>query len=840
MSQLSHGKRRFDYRLQLALAMGIPLLFVVFLGVRLMIDKASTRNLVSRIRDNVALMQAASDMVRDLQIERGTSVLYLAGGTSRDQVVRSRQQTDAAWERLQQGYGQAHVADGAEAFLGGLTSGLSESRRLTDLDGVMSAQVAGAYTKTVEEGLGLLGVAVKAKTAKGIGKHMSSLMIIEAARENAGLLRAHLSSAIANPDQVDEAKVVLLARLHSNIAANLNSPGLTLYPEALALLDLVKQSDEAGQVTSAVDAILGGAPPAIPDAATAFDLCTDYVDQIGAILKAELLSIRKQTDSIIKGAQRDLWITSVLLTVVIVGSALLAWFVLLTVTRSLQQLFQAGSTMAEGDLSVDLVVSGRDDIGLTADALRRIMETNGVMADAVVALSNGDWSVKVIPRSDRDRLGKALVKMVRDVGSLLRKVTQSSSQVNAGATQIADASQALSQGATESAASLEEISSSMTEIGSQASRNAENAQQANRLTVAARGAAEKGAEQVNSLTSAMDAIRESSEAITKIIKVIDDIAFQTNLLALNAAVEAARAGRHGKGFAVVAEEVRSLAARSAKAAKETEQLIDASNSRVNHGAEIAALTVSALNDIVEGIGKATDLVGEIAAASNEQAEGVLQVTQGLGQIDSVTQQNTANAEETAAAAQELSSQARQLQSLIAEFRLSDTGEQPVGQDRLVLDEGAGGSSVTSPAMLPERTGVSKSVMIQWSDAFSVGNARIDGQHKRLVGLVNHLYESMMEGRANAEVKHVLDELIEYTAQHFSDEEAMQKLYKYPGLVAHQKLHHDLVEQVLALQERVAQGEPLGTNVFNFLKSWLVNHIQSEDKQYAPYLPSSGE
>ena len=206
----------------------------------------------------------------------------------------------------------------------------------------------------------------------------------------------------------------------------------------------------------------------------------------------------------------------------------------------------------------------------------------------------------------------------------------------------------------------------------QTRQNAASARQASELAKSARALAATGDQSMRNMVDAMSDIDASSKSIGKIIKVIDEIAFQTNLLALNAAVEAARAGVHGKGFAVVAEEVRSLAARSAKAAKETTDLIEGSLAKVTQGTNIARDTAQALHGIVEGVGQVSQIVEEIASASQDQAQGISQVNLGLNEIDMVTQQNTAVAEESASASEELSGQAEQLRQLLSAFTLKET------------------------------------------------------------------------------------------------------------------------------------------------------------------------
>ncbi len=341
-----------------------------------------------------------------------------------------------------------------------------------------------------------------------------------------------------------------------------------------------------------------------------------------------------------------------------------------------------GKLDARGDES-QYEGSYREIVKGVNETIKNIIEPVNEAVGCLKEMAKGDLGVSVTGnyKGDHAIMKNALNDTLASLNDTLSQVTVGAEQVASASGQVSDSSQALSQGATESASSLEEITSSMTEMASQTKQNADNATQANQLAAASRTAADDGNEKMQQMLGAMGEINESSVQIGKIIKVIDEIAFQTNLLALNAAVEAARAGVHGKGFAVVAEEVRNLAQRSAKAAGETTELIEGSTKKVENGTEIANATAKALEEIVTGIAKVTDLVGEIASASNEQAQGITQVNDGLTQIDQVTQSNTASAEESASASEELSGQAAQLKQMIARFKLAQSSRlaTPVAQ-----------------------------------------------------------------------------------------------------------------------------------------------------------------
>jgi methyl-accepting chemotaxis protein len=303
-----------------------------------------------------------------------------------------------------------------------------------------------------------------------------------------------------------------------------------------------------------------------------------------------------------------------------------------------------------------------------------IRSITGPLSEALTvanAVAEGDLRVKVNVRGDNElgQLMQALATMRDHLARVVQQVMVGAESVATASAQIAQGDNDLSGRTEEQASALEETSASMEELGSTVQQNADNAHQANQLAQNASTVAIKGGDVVGQVVHTMKDINDSSKRIADIISVIDGIAFQTNILALNAAVEAARAGEQGRGFAVVASEVRSLAGRSAEAAKEIKQLIDASVERVAQGTALVDQAGNTMTEVVSAIRRVTDIVGEISSSSSEQATGVSQVVEAVAQMDQTTQQNAALVEEIAAAADSLRSQAQQLVQTVSVFKI---------------------------------------------------------------------------------------------------------------------------------------------------------------------------
>jgi methyl-accepting chemotaxis protein len=335
------------------------------------------------------------------------------------------------------------------------------------------------------------------------------------------------------------------------------------------------------------------------------------------------------------------------------------------------------------------IVSGFND---TLDAM---LEPINEAAVVLVKMAKKDLSdrIKGDYKGYYNEIKRTINAVARNLDKALQQVAIGAEQVASASTQVSTGGQSLSQGASEQASSLEEISSSLQEMSSMTKLNAINARDARGVADAARGSADKGVESMTRMSEAINRIKSSSDSTARIVKTIDEIAFQTRLLALNAAVEAARAGDAGKSFAVVAEEVKNLAMRSAEAAKNTANLIEEAVKNSENGVNINSEVLKNFQDIAEKANTVSQVVAEIAVASEQQDEGISQVNKAVEQLNLLTQQNAANSEELASAAQEMSSQSGEMRSMVDNFKLSDSGD--FNKTPLLSNPGTQGKGVKS-------------------------------------------------------------------------------------------------------------------------------------------------
>lgn len=405
------------------------------------------------------------------------------------------------------------------------------------------------------------------------------------------------------------------------------------------------------------------------------DACLEFNSALQEIINsAHVLSTEYYDEGMATTAR-----SMIALLVLAVISLVLTVFMVLSLTKGLtkpiEEIEHAVKEMSKGNMKSEVTYQSPDELGSLAENLRFVLKTLSSyikhICDRMNSLASGDLSVEM----DMDYLGEfesikhSGNKIIESLNDTLGQLHQASDQVANGSEQVSSGSQALSQGATEQASSVQELAATINELSGQVSDTAKNTREINELITLTAAELDESNNQMGSMMGAMTKINDSSSEIEKIIKTIEDIAFQTNILALNAAVEAARAGEAGKGFAVVADEVRSLASKSAEAAKDTTALIGNSLQAVNEGNNIADATQKSLLKVVENAQKIGEIMTEITKASDLQAEGIQQVTQGIDQISSVVQTNSATAEQSAAASQELFSQSSLLKSLVNRFRL---------------------------------------------------------------------------------------------------------------------------------------------------------------------------
>lgn len=385
----------------------------------------------------------------------------------------------------------------------------------------------------------------------------------------------------------------------------------------------------------------------------------------------------KRSEELTASSNASTIVNIIIIIVAVSGSVLFSILISRAIARPISVVQEAALKMAEGDLNIHIESDAKDEVGEMTRAFSQAAEMiQSYIADisnvtGELANSNFNVDLTVNFKGDFVKIQESITSLTASLNDVLMQINQSAEQVSSGSDQVSSGAQALSQGATEQASSVEELAASINEVSKSIGENADSAKEANEQANRVGNEAGESNSRMQEMLTAINEISDRSNEIGKIIKTIEDIAFQTNILALNAAVEAARAGEAGKGFAVVADEVRNLASKSAEASKNTAALIEASLLAVENGTRIAGETAESLTQVVDGVGIVRDTINQISSVSEIQATSTKQITVGIDQISSVVQTNSATAEESAAASEELSGQAQLLKDMVGKFKLKN-------------------------------------------------------------------------------------------------------------------------------------------------------------------------
>lgn len=899
---------KFKHKLQLLVA--IPLTTIAVIGFRLVSTELESRDIAETMERNLTAFGKASALITEVQRERGKTVLYLNGGLGEDAIEAQRRATDDQVGPLTEAAESSVLSDSATDVVTRVADELDRIRGDVR-EGAESGALFGRYTALVGELMEFESACARSRTTKGVGKIITSLILLEEAQESCGKLRAHLAKVVAGDEPVDNATKRQLLRLKGGVDQNLGSPALVLTDDNREHLSTLTSSSTWKEIDDLYNHVMDRANQGgyERDGAEAFDLLTRQVDDIHALAKSERDSLIERA-GVIKAEAESALVRTVVTALLFLGALVGVGVVLgRNMMRSVRRVVAALRDISdgEGDLTKRLPVSSTDELGQLAkhfntfagrieqvirgiaegaesltESSAHLDETSACMSSTAASMAQqAERAAEAIDQASQGiRTVTTAVEQQSEnsesVAAASEEVTTNLNTVGTGVAQVSDnmgnvaaITEQVTQAVNEVASAIEEMSSSLSEVSRNSSQSA-------RVAEKAAATAHKASESINALGT-------SAQEVGKVVEMIAGIASQTNLLALNATIEAASAGEAGKGFAVVANEVKELARQTATATDDIRAQVEGMQASTRSAVEaiteivtvigevneIAANIAAAVeqqtattNEIARNVADAargartvSENIHEVAGGTSEASRSLQEALKGANQISREIAELAQNAKEMASAAADASMSmvevAEHIVSVNASSRetstaASSTSESAIDLTKLARELSSMATSFRIDGVEKARGGKTWSAgpasgsFFQWNDSFSVGHAEMDRQHQRLFDVINDLHRNMKQKVSLDALEKVVTELVDYTRYHFRAEEELLTRVGYPELSAQRQQHRKFVEKIEGYQRDLHEGRTtVSMSMLEFLRDWLLGHIQKQDRLYAEQVSTDG-
>jgi hemerythrin-like metal-binding protein len=809
-------------RTRIILAVSLPLVLILMGGILVIYSNLQTRSITRNMNKNALCFQADSDLITELQRERGRTSMFLSGKLNDADLENQRQQTDQRSKVFRAAL-ESSALDVAEK-----KNFSPESLRIEDLRqqiGTTVKEPADAirlYSEKIDRLTSLMNLIANTPTTAGIGKVFVSLLVIETAKENAGILRATLSAILGADKPIPQERLITILNLKGNIDINLSSKALAVSAQNKQLLnEFIKKPDwmEVNRVTGLVIARSQAGNYGV-NPTVFWGSISRMIDDLGSLVADETGMMLSKTKKIENNASLEiLWIG---IGFVVILGITLAFSVIMAnrIVRPIRHVADMLKDISEGDgdLSKRLVVASQDEIGKMAIYFNQFIEKLGGIIRKITDTAS------------------SVATSATELSIVSSETAQNVQTMSGKTSMVASASEESSINTSSVAASMEEASINLSSVASATEEMSATIGEIAANSEKARAISTEAGEQSASVSALMRQLGQAAQEIGMVTETITDISSQTNLLALNATIEAARAGAAGKGFAVVANEIKDLARQTTAATGDIKNKIAGVQKSTGGAiaviekitgviAEVGHIVTSIATAIEEQSTVAKDVAGNIAQASmgvqeaNERVAQMASVSRTMAEdiagIDTAAGNIRSGGEQVQASAFHLTHLAEQLNSLVGQFKVKDADD-------------------TQTEMTP--TAGAASDLIPWTDQLSVGVMAMDAHHKRLIRMINDLHAALRNRQGVEVCQDLLKKLLQYTEYHFHAEEELMEKAKYSDLDAQKAAHRYFLSTISTLEQRWLTGDKtVPTELLRLLQDWLVKHIKKMDKEYGPYL-----